>query len=113
MKVLNDVVKLFSEGVNTANAGDTVTFGLSSMKVVVVDGDTVVTGVGSILVVAEGDTVVVGMVDRLHPVATSQLVVDVVTSTIRMVGFGRGTLVSAVPAGATAVPADTSDAVGQ
>ena len=77
------------------------------------EGDTVVTDAGSILVVAEGDTVVVGMVDRLHPVATSQLVVDVVSSTIRMVGFGRGALVSVVPAGATAVPADTSDAVGQ
>ena len=66
------------------------------------EGDTVVTGAGSILVVAEGDTVVVGMVDRLHPVAASQLVVSVLTSMIRMVGFGPG-----------ALPADTSDAVGQ
>ena len=93
MKVLSTVVKL----------GNTV---------FVVDGDTVVMGVGSILVVAEGDNVVVGMVDRLHPVATSQLVVDVVTSTIRMVGSGRGPP-SGAPAGGTTVPAETSDAVGQ
>ena len=51
---------------------------------------------------AEGDTVVVGMVDRLHPVAASQLVVSVLTPMIRMVGFGPG-----------ALPADTSIAVGQ
>ena len=102
MKVLLNVAKLGtkrseSEGVNVVNAGDTVTLGLSSMKVVVVDGD----------------TVVVGMVDRVHPVATSQLVVDVVTSTIRMVGSGRGAPGLGAPAGGTAVPADTSDAVGQ
>ena len=85
-----------SEGVNVVN-----------------DGDTVVTGAGSILVVAEGDTVVVGMVDRVHPVAASQLVVEVVTLTIRMVGSGGGPPASGAPAAGRTVPADTSDAVGQ
>ena len=85
-----------SEGVNVVNEGDTVAAGLGSIKVVV-----------------PGVAVAVGMVNREHPVAASQLVVDVVISTIRMVGSGRGAPASAGPAGARTVPADTSDAVGQ
>ena len=117
-----------SEGVNVVAEGDNEVTGAGSI-VVVVDGDTVVTGAGSIVVVVDGDTVVTGpgaiagvvdgdtvaagIVDREHPVAASQLVVDVVTSTIRMVGSGRGPPGSGAPAGGITVPADTSDAVGQ
>ena len=85
-----------SEGVNVVN-----------------DGDTVAAGPGSIKVVVPGVAVAVGMVDREHPVATSQLVVVVLTSTIRMVGSGRGAPGSDAPAGGIIVPADTSVAVGQ
>ena len=85
-----------SEGVNVVN-----------------DGDTVVTGPGAIAGVVDGDTVAAGIVDREHPVAASQLVVDVVTSTIRMVGSERGPPGSGAPEGGITVPADTSDAVGQ
>ena len=134
MKVLSAAVRLGrklsdGEGVNVVNDGATVALGLSSMKVVVVDGNTVVVGLGSIKVAVPGVAVAVGMgsikvavpgvavaagiVDREHPVAASQLVVFVLTSTIRMVGFGRGASGSAVPAGGAAVPTDTSDAVGQ
>ena len=116
MKVLSAAVRLGtklpdSEGVNVVAEGDNEVTGAGSI-VVVVDGDTVVTGAGSIVVVVDGDTVAAGIVDREHPVAASQLVVDVVTSTIRMVGSGRGPP-SGAPAGGITVPADTSDAVGQ
>ena len=49
----------------------------------------------------------------VQPLTASQLVVDVETSTIRMVGSGRGAPGSGAPAGGTTVPAETSDAVGQ
>ena len=85
MKVLSTVVKL----------GNTV---------FVVDGNTVF--------VVEGDTVFVVEGARVHPVAAPQLVVAVLTSTIRMVGAGGGAPGSAAPADA-AVPAATSDSEGQ
>ena len=106
MKVLSAAVRLGAklpdnEGVDVVN-----------------DGDTVVTGPGAIAGVVDGDTVsvvdgdIVFVVEGLHPVAASQLVVAVFTSTIRMVGSGRGPP-SGAPAGGTTVPAETSDAVGQ
>ena len=132
MKVLSTVVKLGrklsdGEGVNVVNDGDTVALGLSSMKVAVpgvavaaglgsikvaVPEVAVAAGLGSIKVAVPGVAVAAGIVDREHPVAASQLVVDVVTSTIRMVGSGRGPP-SGAPEGGITVPADTSDAVGQ
>ena len=117
-----------SEGVNVVNDGDTVALGLSSMKVAVpgvavaaglgsikvsVPEVAVAAGLGSIKVAVPGVAVAAGIVDREHPVAASQLVVDVVTSTIRMVGSERGPPGSGAPEGGITVPADTSDAVGQ
>ena len=133
MKVLSAAVRLGrklsdGEGVNVVNDGATVALGLSSMKVAVpgvavvlglgsikvaVPGVAVAVGMGSIKVAVPGVAVAAGIVDREHPVAASQLVVDVVTSTIRMVGSGRGAPDSGAPAGGTTVPAETSDAVGQ
>ena len=84
-----------SEGVNVVN-----------------DGDPVAAVLGSIKVAGPEVAVAAGIVDREHPVMASQLVVDVVTSTIRMVGSGGGPP-SGAPAGGITVPADTSDAVGQ
>ena len=117
MKVLSAAVRLGrklsdGEGVNVVNDGATVALGLSSMKVAV-PGVAVVLGLGSIKVVVPGVAVAVGMVDREHPVATSQLVVVVLTSTMRMVGSGRGAPGSDAPAGGITIPTDTSVAVGQ
>jgi len=100
-----------SEGVKLVE-GDTVGVGLDSIKVVVPEV-AVAAGPGSIKVVVPEVAVAVGMVDREHPVATSQLVVVVLTSTMRMVGSGRGAPGSDAPAGGIIVPADTSVAVGQ
>ena len=91
MKVLSTVVKL----------GDTV---------FVVDGDTVSVVDDFTVSVVDGFTVFV--VEGVHPVAASQLVVAVFTSTIRMVGAGGGAPGSAASADA-AVPAATSDSEGQ
>jgi hypothetical protein len=101
------------ESLSDAEDGERDTLSDSEGVNVVNEGDTAAAGLGSIKVVVPGVAVAVGMVDREHPVATSQLVVDVVTSTIRMTGSGRGAPGSAGPAGARTVPADTSDAVGQ
>jgi hypothetical protein len=101
-----------SEGVNVVNDGDTVAAVLGSIKVAVPEV-AVAAGLGSIKVAVPGVAVAAGIVDREHPVAASQLVVDVVTSTIRMVGSERGPPGSGAPEGGITVPADTSDAVGQ
>ena len=89
--------------------GDTV-FVVDGFTVFVVDGFTVFVVDGFTVFVVDGFTVFV--VEGVHPVAASQLVVAVFTSTIRMVGAGGGAPGSAAPADA-AVPAATSDSEGQ
>ena len=95
--------------------GDTVATGAGSIAGVI-EGDTVVTGAGSIAVRIDGDSSVIGIGSAgMHPVKGPQLVVAVVTLTIRIVGSGRGrgAPVSGGPAGGITVPAETSDAEGQ
>ena len=80
----------------------------------VLDSEVRVSGVlgGSAVFDSEVNPGISGVV-VVQPLTASQLVDDVVTSTIRMVGSGRGAPDPGAPEGGITVPADTSDAEGQ